>query len=138
MSQPDASSPERSTEEPARKQSLCRSFRNAFMGLADVVRTQRNARIHIAAALAVVAMSVWLRLPLVEWAARLLVIGCICAAEIFNSALEAIVDLVSPEYHGSAKRAKDAAAAAVLVLALIAVLLGLLLLGPPLLERLTQ
>jgi undecaprenol kinase/diacylglycerol kinase (ATP) len=101
-----------------------------------VLRTQRNARVELAVALAVLLLAWWLGLPARDWAVLLLTIGGVLAAEMVNTVIEALVDLVSPEYHERARIAKDAAAGAVLMLALASVLVGLCLLGPPLWERL--
>ena len=103
-----------------------------------MLRTQRNARIELAVALAVVLLGLWLGLPARDWAVLWLTIGVVLAAEIINTVVEAMVDLVSPAYHDRAKHAKDAAAGAVLVLAITAVLVGLYILGPPLWERLAS
>ena len=73
-----------------------------------------------------------------EWAIIILTVALVWAAEFANTALEAVVDLASPEKHPLAKVGKDVGAAAVLIAALTAVLVGLLILGPPLWERLAE
>jgi len=83
-------------------------------------------RIHAAIAALVVVGGILVRLPLVGWAVVALAMGLVLVAELLNTALEAVVDLVSPEQHRLAKLAKDCAAAAVLVAALAAVAAGLL------------
>ncbi len=115
---------------------LIRSFGYAFSGLAYLVRSQANARIHLALAAAVVAVGLWLRLPAHDWAVVALTVGLVLAAEAFNTGLEAVVDLVSPERQPQARLAKDVAAAAVLLAAGTSVVVGLLVLGPPLWARL--
>ncbi|TXT36369.1 MAG: diacylglycerol kinase [Planctomycetota bacterium] len=112
--------------------SLWHSFACAFAGLRDVVRSGRNAKIHVVIALAVVAAGFCLKITRTEWAILLLTIGAVFAAEAANTALESVVDLVSPDHHDLARRAKDCAAGAVLVMAITAVAVGLLVLGPPL------
>ena len=114
--------------------SRARSFRFAFAGLWYVLRTQRNAWIHMLASVLVVLLAAWLRLDLVEWAVLILTIGSVWTAEFVNTALEAVVDLASPTVHPLAKVGKDVGAAAVLIAALASVLIGLLILGPPLLS----
>lgn len=110
-----------------RGQSLPRSFANALAGIAQGVATQRNMRIHVVVAvLAIIACAV-LRCTSVEWAIVLVLIGAVIAAELFNTAIEALVDLASPDIHPLAKRAKDVAAGAVLVLAITAVVVGLII-----------
>ncbi len=113
-----------------------KSFHFAFDGWWFVLRTQHNAWIHAVITLAVVALGLWLRLPLRDWAVLILTFMAVWMAEFMNTALEAVVDMSMPDVHPLAKVAKDVAAAAVLVGALGAVLIGLLLLGPPLWQRL--
>ena len=111
---------------------LLTSFRCAFAGLWYLLRTQRNARIHLLITVMVVGLGLWLGLKPTEWAVIALTVGLVLAAEAFNTAAEAAVDLVTTEYHPLAKIVKDVAAGAVLVTAIIAVIVGLLILGPPL------
>ena len=113
-----------------------RSFGYAFEGWWYVLRTQHNAWIHAIISLAVFALGLWLRPSRQEWAILILTMMAVWMDEFMNTALEAVVDMVSPEHHPLAKVAKDVAAAAVLVGALGAVLVGFLILGPPLWQRL--
>ena len=108
------------------------SFKHAFHGLWYVLRTQRNAWIHMAVTVVVVLMSWWLALPARDWAILALSIAIVWTAEVLNTAIEAVVDLASPVHHPLAKVGKDVGAAAVLIAAATAVLVGLLILGPPL------
>ncbi len=119
-----------------RAHNLLRSFGYALAGLGWLVRTQRNARIHLVIALVAVALGAWLELSGPEWAVLLLTIGLVLAAEAFNTALEAAVDLASPEWHALARIAKDVSAGGVLVLALAAVGVGVALFAGRLLARL--
>lgn len=116
---------------------LIRSFYHAFNGLWHVIRTQRNMRLHLLAAAIVVALGLWLRLDVVRWSALAITIGGVLVGEMVNTAVEALVDLVSPEYHERAKVAKDVSAGVVLLLTLTAIVVGLLILGPPLVTRFT-
>jgi diacylglycerol kinase (ATP) len=113
------------------------SFRYAFAGWWYVLRTQRNAWIHAVVAVAVIAVSLWLGLDYRDWAILLLTIALVWVAEFVNTAVETLVDLLSPEIHPLAKAAKDIAAASVLIAALAAGVVGLLVLGPPLWLRLS-
>jgi diacylglycerol kinase len=119
-----------------RSRSRLHSFRHAFAGWWYVIRTQRNAWIHSLATAAVFILAIWTRVGIRDWAVLLLAIGLVWTAEFVNSSLEAIVDLASPEMHPLARVGKDVGAAAVLITALIAALIGILILGPPLLARL--
>lgn len=114
------------------------SFRYAFAGWWYVLRTQRNSWIHAAISTAVLLLAWALRLGRLEWAILILTIGLVWMAEFINTSLEAIVDMTMPEPHPLAKVAKDVAAAAVLVGAAAAVLVGLLVLGPPLWEAISH
>ena len=116
--------------------SRAHSFRNAFRGLWYVIRTQHNAWLHALVTTMVVLVAYWLRLPLHDWAVLLLTIAQVWTAEFINTALEAVVDLASPQHHPLAKVGKDVGAAAVLIAALTSILVGLLILGPPLWEKL--
>lgn len=113
------------------------AFRYAFAGWQHVLRTQRNAWVHAVFTCAVCLVSLWLGLSRQEWAIILITITLVWMAEIINTSLEAVVDLASPEHHELARISKDAGAAAVLIAALASVLVGLLILGPPLWARLS-
>ncbi|MFN3742145.1 MAG: diacylglycerol kinase family protein [Anaerolineales bacterium] len=115
--------------------SRARSFRHAFHGWGYVLRTQQNAWIHAIVSLFVFSLGLWLRLSTQEWALLILTMAMVWAAEILNTAIEAVVDLASPSRHPLAKVGKDVGAAAVLIAALAAFLIGLLILGPPLYAR---
>ncbi len=112
------------------------SFRYAFAGLAYVLRSQPNAWIHAVATVLVVLVSIWLGLSRSEWGLLAVTITAVWTVEILNTALEAVVDLVSPDPHPLARIAKDCAAAAVLMTAALAVVVGVLLLGSKLWNRL--
>lgn len=101
-----------------------------------MLRTQRNAWVHAAASLVVIVVGLWLGLSALEWALIILAIGIVWMAEFINTALEAVVDLASPKVHPLARVGKDVAAAAVLAGAGTAAVIGLLVLGPRLMERL--
>lgn len=116
--------------------SRARSFRFAFEGWWYVLRTQHNAWIHALISVAVFVVAWWLGLPRHDWAILILTIMVVWVAEFMNTALEAVVDMTMPDEHPLAKVAKDVAAAAVLVGACGAALIGLLILGPPLWARL--
>lgn len=122
--------------EPFSVRARVRSFRYAFEGWWYVLRTQQNAWIHAVVSIAVIAVGLWVGLPLRDWAIIILTFMAVWMAEFMNTALEAVVDMTMPEPHPLAKAAKDVAAAAVLVGACGSVLVGLLILGPPLWDRL--
>ncbi len=117
------------------RNSFLMSFKYAGEGIRHAIQTQRNFRVHLFAAVMVVTLGQWLGLPSTSWAILILTIGSVLWAELMNTAAETLVDMVSPDYHPLAKQVKDLAAGAVLVMAITAVIIGLMLLGPPLLER---
>ncbi|HSB89684.1 MAG TPA: diacylglycerol kinase family protein [Anaerolineales bacterium] len=120
---------------PSRAPSRWASFRHAIAGWWYVIRTQRNAWVHASATLAVLALAAWLTLKPLEWALLIVAIAIVWMAEFLNTALEAVVDLASPEAHPLARVGKDVGAAAVLIAALAAAAVGLLVLGPQLWTR---
>jgi diacylglycerol kinase (ATP) len=113
------------------------SFRHAFAGWWYVLRTQHNAWIHAVASVAILVVALGLGLERLEWAILILIVTVVWVAEFVNTAVETLVDLLSPEIHPLAKIAKDIAAASVLIAALAAIVIGLLLLGPKLWMRLS-
>ncbi len=102
------------------------------------MHTQKNAWIHSVASLLVILLAIWLQLSIQSWSILLLAIGLVWMAEFFNTALEALIDLASPQIHPLAKIGKDVGAAAVLVSAFFAALIGFLIMGPPLWTRLVH
>ena len=106
------------------------SFKYAFAGLAYVIRTQHNAWIHAVFTVAVIVLGFWLNVTLFEWAMLVLCMMAVWMGEFMNTAVEAVVDMVSPEFHPLAKVAKDVAAAAVLLGAIGSVIVGLIIFGP--------
>ena len=114
---------------------LASSFRNAFSGISYALRTQRNARIHLGITLGVLVLGIYLRIGAEYWVPLILAAGLVWTAELVNTALEAAIDLASPQEHSLAKTSKDVSAGAVLLAAGAAAVVGILILGPPLLTR---
>jgi len=106
------------------------SFVHAFRGLKTILRTEHNARIHLAFTVAAFGISWWLRLDAIRWSFIILAVAGVWTAEAFNTVLEIVVDMASPEYSESAKRAKDIASAGVLIAAMTALILGVIIFGP--------
>jgi diacylglycerol kinase (ATP) len=107
-----------------------RSFADAAMGLRLVLATQANAKVHAVATVVVLVAGFFFDLSRIEWALIVLAIALVWTAEAVNTAIESVVDLVSPERHPLAGRAKDAAAGAVLAAAIGAALIGACVFGP--------
>lgn len=117
--------------------SRANSFRYAFAGWWFVIRTQRNAWIHAIFSLLVILVSFWLRLSPQYWAIIIIAIAMVWTAEFINTALEVVVDLASKhEQDDLARVGKDVGAAAVLIAATASAIIGFLILGPPLWQRL--
>jgi diacylglycerol kinase (ATP) len=113
-----------------RKTPLTKSFGYAFAGIWTCIRQERNMRIHLTAAILVTAAGTLLRISLTEWMICLILFGLIMSLEMVNTALEAVVDLVTEEYRPLAKKAKDTAAGAVLISAIMAAVIGLIIFLP--------
>jgi diacylglycerol kinase len=114
------------------------SFGHAFRGWFYVMHTQQNAWIHATVSTIIFAICFWVGIPPRDWAVIILATALVFSAEFVNTSIEAVVDLASPSKHPLAKVGKDVGAAAVLVAASAAFLIGLLILGPPLLLKLNQ
>ena len=112
---------------------LAHSFAFAGAGVVYLLRSQRNARIHLALTVLAVVLGLWLGLTSVEWAVLSLTVGLVFLAEGVNTAIEAAVDLANPDPHPLAKIAKDTAAGAVLITAIIALVVAAFLFLPRLL-----
>lgn len=107
-----------------------RSFRYAFQGIATLIRGEHNARIHLCAALCAIAAGFMLGITPTEWIAVILATGIVFAAEAFNSAIEYLADILSPQPNPLIGKAKDIAAAAVLFTAIAAAATGCLIFIP--------
>ena len=108
------------------------SFGYAFHGLWHAIRTQRNMRVHVGAALVVTVAGILLHISPVEFAMLYVAITGVFICEMFNTVFEICVDLAQPNYDPLARIAKDVAAGAVLLSAMLAVVIGLFIFGPPL------
>jgi len=119
-----------------RKINRLESFRNAFAGIWYTLKTQRNAQIHVFITITIIILGLILDLNLTEWGILALTAGFVISTEMLNTVAEAAMDYATTEFNPQVKIVKDVAAGAVLVAAITAVIVGLLILGPPLLQRL--
>ena len=117
-----------------KKDPLSKSFGYAFQGIFNTIRTERNIKIHCAAAILVTIFGIWLQISKTEWMICFILFGLILALELVNTAVEATVDLFTEERKPLAKKAKDAAAGAVLIVAIFAAVIGILIFIPKLLD----
>lgn len=109
---------------------IINSFGYSFNGLIDTYRTEQSVWIYIPVALIVILMGFLFKISTYEWIAVILILGIILSLELINTALEAVVDLVTKKYEPLAKKAKDTVSAAVLIFAITAVIVGLIIFLP--------
>lgn len=114
----------------SRKQPLYKSFGYAFEGIFAVIKKERNMKIHCCVMILVLIAGSILQIPIWKWCVCFCLFGLVMALELVNTAVEAVVDLVTEEYKPLAKLAKDAAAGAVLIAAIMAVFAGLAMFVP--------
>ncbi len=113
---------------------LANSFKYAFYGIAQTYRGEQNLKIHTVIAVLVIIFGFLLKISYMEWLVCLILIGLVLMAEFFNTALEYVVDLASPNVHPLAKAAKDTASAGVLMMAIISAIIGLIIFIPKIID----
>jgi len=113
---------------------LFKSFGYALKGIYQMILTEQNAKVHTFAACCVIAAGFYFRISSFEWIAIIMMIAAVLAAEIFNTSIETLSNKVSPEYSESIKRVKDFAAGGVLIFAIAAVIVGLIIFVPKLIN----
>jgi diacylglycerol kinase len=114
-------------------QKFIRSFKYAFEGIAHCIKHEQNFKIHLVAAIMVIAAGCFLKCTSVEWIIILICIGLVLALEMMNSALEKLCDMQQTAYHPLIKIIKDTAAAAVLIMSVVAAICGTIIFLPKLL-----
>lgn len=117
-------------KQPFSLRNRIKSFDYSIQGIITFFKNEHNARIHAVAAVVVIALGWYCKLNLMEWCWITLAIGLVILSEMFNTAIEYLTDLVSPEIHPLAKKTKDVASGSVLIAALIAVVIGLFIFIP--------
>lgn len=110
------------------------SLIHAFRGLRSLIKNEHNARIHLAAAVVAVTAGILFKISRAEWMLIIIVIGMVFLAELLNSSLEALADIVDPEWNEKIRKSKDFASAAVLISAIVSVIIGGLIFLPKLLD----
>ena len=106
------------------------SFKYAFRGIAMVLKSEKNMLIHVIISILVLICGILFQISITEWMICLLCFGLVFSTEMMNTAIETLVDLVSPNHHKLAGKAKDIAAGAVLVAAIFAAITGLIIFIP--------
>ncbi len=115
---------------------MLKTFSHAFRGIGLALRSERNFKIHLGAAVLVLSAMRWLNINTTQCTVLLLCIGAVMAAELFNSAIEALADAVQPNHDDRIRNVKDLAAGGVLLTSLVSAIIGAIILLPPLLEKL--
>lgn len=113
---------------------LGRSFKAAFEGIACTYKKEQNIKIHTIVSIVVVLGGILFNINYIEWLVCLVLIGFVLMAEFFNTAIEYVVDLASPNIHPLAKAAKDTASAGVLMMAIISAIIGCVIFVPKIIE----
>lgn len=117
-----------------KNKNLIDSFKHAFEGIRVAIKSERNLQIHIVIMFLVIIIGIILKISVVEWFVCLLLFGGVISLEMINTAIETTVDLITMEKNSKAKLAKDASAGAVLVMAIVSVIIGLIIFVPKILE----
>ena len=113
---------------------LINSFKYAISGIITSFRTERNMKIHILVMILVIIAGIVFKLSLLDWIILVIMFGLVISAELFNTAIETTIDMITKEKNEKAKIAKDVAAGAVLVLAIVSVIVGLIIFIPKILS----
>ena len=115
---------------------LINSFKYAFAGMWSAYKSERNIKIHIAVAILVILFGVFLQISTYEWIACIVCFAMVIGAEMFNTAIETVVDIAMPKKDERAKKAKDVAAGAVLVFAIGSAIIGSIIFIPKIIDYL--
>ena len=110
------------------------SFRFAVNGLLLLLKNEHNSRIHLLAAIIAIVMGIIMKIDHYEWSLLIIVIGAVFLTELLNSSIESLADLIDPEFNELIMRAKDYSAAAVLISAIVAIVVGGLIFIPKFLD----
>lgn len=121
------------SEKPFSIQARLKSFVYAFEGVMYFIKHEAQALIHLIAIVAVIGAGYWFNISLTEWIAVIFAIGIVISAEMLNTAIEKLTDMVSPQINEQAKIVKDLAAGAVLIASLTAFIIGLIVFLPKIL-----
>lgn len=116
------------------KPSLLKSFYYAFQGIKVNILTERNLAIHFLVMLLVIVCGFVFKISVTEWLICILLFGFVITLELMNTAIETAIDICMPEINPKAKLAKDTSAGAVLVVAIVAVVIGITIFGPKILD----
>ncbi len=113
---------------------ILNSFKYAFEGIFSAFKTERNMKIHVLIMILVIIMGYIFKISRNEWFIFIILFSIVIAGELFNTAIETVVDIAMPEKNEKAKKAKDISASAVLVLAIGSAVIGLIIFVPKILN----
>lgn len=117
---------------------IVNSFKYAIRGIITGFKEERNMKIHILAVVIVVILGIVLKISKTEWIICLILFGAVISAELFNTAIETVVDIAMPEINEKARIAKDVSAGAVLIQAIISAIIGIIIFAPKILSAFTN
>ena len=117
-----------------KNQKFSKALKNAINGIIYTSKTQRNVKIQFVFAILAVGLGIFLKLSQIEWCILVINIFLVFITELFNTAIETVVDLYTSEYNEKAKIAKDIAAGAVTLMAICSIIIGILLFGAKILK----
>ena len=113
-----------------KKQKLLNSFKNAIQGILNTIKKERNIKIHFMVMILVIISGFYFKINIYEWIICIILFGIVISAELFNTTIEKIVDIIIPYKDEKAKFIKDVAAGAVLINAIVAAIIGLIIFIP--------
>ncbi|MCI8587297.1 MAG: diacylglycerol kinase family protein [Clostridia bacterium] len=117
---------------------IVNSFKYAISGIITGFKEERNMKIHILAVVIVVILGIVLKISKTEWIICLILFGVVISAELFNTAIETVVDIAMPEINEKARIAKDVSAGAVLIQAIISAIIGIIIFAPKIVSAFTN
>ena len=118
-----------------KKKKILNSFKYAIQGIVTSLKTEKNMKIHLAIMVLVIVAGIFFNITKLEWIICIILFSIVLAGELFNTAVETIVDIIMPKKNEKAKIAKDVSAGAVLVLAIGAAIIGLMIFIPNIIEQ---
>ena len=121
-----------------KNKSLINSFKYAFSGVGSAFKTERNIKIHLSIALLVIILGILLKISITEWLICITLFALVIGGELFNTAIETVVDIAEPKISDKAKRAKDISAGAVLIFAIGSAVIGLIIFVPKIISLLEK
>ena len=117
-----------------KNKAILKSIQNAFSGIGSLIKSENNSKIHLTATILVLVLAIFLNLPIIHWVFLIFATFIVWITEAINTSIEYMFDLIQPEIDPKVKIGKDISAGAVLLSSILSVIIGLLILGPPLIN----